>query len=264
MTELKTEIKTRRQYEAEIVGNHLSLLGLPADSVGTLSRMGRLRTRARGTYFAFSLSGAAYLLVNGCISQTGQPGKVRLWRDSMLFESVSSNTLPGTYNEDRTNIYAEQTTSYAGVCLSRSTFIEFPNSKLSLVATEDSAIGLMLARMANKRYVIAERLYTATRANPVTRVAAVLDYLTETTRRNLIKTREDGALVMTVVEEPVASGPSQADIADALCLGRATVEKAISELRQAGALKAFSPGERTNRCYPVKDWTLLKQIALGG
>ncbi|MFE2039184.1 hypothetical protein ACFXBB_39415, partial [Streptomyces scopuliridis] len=84
------------------------------------------------------------------------------------------------------------------------------------------------------------------------------------TGQPLVKTREDGALVRVVAEELVASGPSQADIADSLCLGRATVEKAVSELRRAGALKAFGPGERTNRCYSVKDWNLLKQIALGG
>jgi hypothetical protein len=75
---------------------------------------------------------------------------------------------------------------------------------------------------------------------------------------------EDGVLVMTTTEELVASGPSQADLADALCLGRATVEKAIAELRQLKALRSFGPGERANRCYPIEDRDLLRQIALGG
>jgi hypothetical protein len=122
----------------------------------------------------------------------------------------------------------------------------------------------MFARMATKRHTLTERLYTASRATPLARVAAVLNYLTEPTRRNRIRPREDGVLVMTTIEELIASGPSQADIADALCLGRATVEKAVSELRQLKALRAFEPGERTNRSYPVADRDLLRQIALGG
>jgi hypothetical protein len=30
------------------------------------------------------------------------------------------------------------------------------------------------------------------------------------------------------------------------------------------ALRSFGPGERANRCYPIEDRDLLRQIALGG
>ncbi|MGW0955364.1 Crp/Fnr family transcriptional regulator [Streptomyces sp. NPDC002545] len=257
-------LKTPRQHEASVVGEHLSQLDLPAETVNSLATIGRLRHRDRGDFIRFPLSRSSFLLVKGCISEIGQHGKARLWRDTMIFENMSSRSLFGAYNDERTSPDGEHGNSFTSICLSPCTIIELPNSKLSSMAMAYPAIGLVLAGMATKRHTVLERLYTATRATPVARVAAVLDYLTETTRKSVLKTREDGAVVVTLAEELVASGPSQADIADALCLGRATVEKAVSQLRQTGALKAFSPGERTNRCYPVKDRDLLRQIALGG
>ncbi|WP_153182777.1 Crp/Fnr family transcriptional regulator [Streptomyces sp. E2N166] len=205
----------------------------------------------------------AYFLVDGCISETVQAGKARLWRELMLFENISnSGGLPGSYSEEGIN--PTTTNLIHGSVLSRCVFIEVPATKLSTLASTDPAIALMLARMAAKRGALTERLYTATRASPVARVATVLNYLAAPTRRNVIRRRADGALVMSTTEELVASGPSQADLSDTLCLGRATVEKAIAELRQTGALRSFSPGERTNRCYPIQDRDLLRQIALGG
>ncbi|MFF7148113.1 hypothetical protein ACFZAO_08585 [Streptomyces griseoaurantiacus] len=209
------------------------------------------------------VSRSAYFLVDGRMAELVQNGKTRLWREVMLFENVSeSATFTGAYNEERPSGKPKEL--IAGAALSRCLFVEVPNSKLGALTMTDPAIALMLARMATKRYALTEQLYTASRAAPIARVAAVLNYLAETTRRNAIKPREDGVLVMTTTEELVASGPSQADIADALCLGRATVEKAIAELRQVKALRSFQPGERANRCYPIADRELLRQISLGG
>ncbi|MYS69613.1 hypothetical protein GTY88_04090 [Streptomyces sp. SID5926] len=254
---------TRRPREAEAIADFFSLYGLPHDSVEALTEVSRLRRRGRGRPLMLPVMKFAYFLVDGCMSETGQAGKARLWRELMLFESISnSGVLPGSYSEERIDPVTTGATAVS--TLTPCVFIEVPSSKMSALASTDPAIALMLARMAAKRGVLTERLYTATRASPVARVAAVLNYLAAPTRRNLIRRREDGALVMTTTEELVASGPSQADLSDALCLGRATVEKAIAELRQAGALRSFGPGERTNRCYPVQDRDLLRQISFGG
>jgi hypothetical protein len=258
-----TTVSRRPSNEARAIADFFALYGLPPDSVEALADVSRLRSRRRGLPLMLGLARAAYFLIDGRVSEHVQPGKVRLWRELMLFESISDTTFfPGTYSEERPNPNPKEMT--VGTCLSRCVFVEVPNSKLASLATTDPAIAFLLARMATKRHTLTERLYTATRAAPVARVAAVLNYLAEPTRRNLIKPREDGVMVMTSAEELVASGPSQADIADALCLGRATVEKAISELRQVKALRSFGPGERANRCYPVEDRHLLRQISLGG
>jgi hypothetical protein len=92
----------------------------------------------------------------------------------------------------------------------------------------------------------------------------VLDYLAELERKRLPVRKEDGTLRAEVFDELVASGPSQGDIAEALCLGRATVEKAIAGLRHDRVLRAFGPGERTNRYYVIEDRDLLRQVARGG
>ncbi|MEU9669350.1 hypothetical protein AB0E25_27910 [Streptomyces bobili] len=249
--------------ESRSVADFFTLHGLPPDSVEALTDVSRLRRRSRGRPMVLGVARAAYFLVDGRMAEVVQPGKTRLWREVMLFERVSTTaSFSGTYNEERPSPAPREL--IAGTPLSRCLFVEVPNTKLISLAMTDPAIALMLARMATKRHTLTERLYTASRAAPVARVAAVLNYLAEPTRRNVIKPREDGAMVMTTAEELVASGPSQADIADALCLGRATVEKAIAELRQAKALRSFSPGERANCCYPIADRDLLRQIALGG
>ncbi|KDN74877.1 hypothetical protein DF19_27735 [Streptomyces olindensis] len=254
----------RRPSEARAITEFFSLHGLPPDSAEALTEVSRLRRRDRGRPLVLPVAQSAFFLVDGRVSELVQPGKVRLWRELMLFESVSNTAfLPGTYTEERVTSNPRQLTS--GSTLSRCVFVEVPNAKLNALVMTDPAISLMLARMAAKRHLLTERLYTASRSTPAARVAAVLNYLAEPTRRNVIKPRsEDGVMVMTTTEELVASGPSQADLADALCLGRATVEKAISELRQLKALRSFGPGERANRCYPIEDRDLLRQISLGG
>ncbi|MER7178574.1 hypothetical protein ABT404_03635 [Streptomyces hyaluromycini] len=254
---------SRKSRESRAIADFFALHGLPPDSVEALADVSRLRRRSRNRPMTLRVTRAAYFLVDGRVTELVPSGKARLWREVMLFEGVTSTAFfPGTYDEERPEKKTEELIS--GTTLSSCLFIEVPNSRLASLATTDPAIALMLARMATKRHTLTERLYTASRSAPVARVAAVLNYLAEPTRRNVIKTRDDGVLVMTTAEELVASGPSQADIADALCLGRATVEKAIAELRQVKALKSFSPGERANRCYPVEDRSLLRQISLGG
>ncbi|MGA4837391.1 hypothetical protein [Streptomyces sp. G45] len=238
--------------------------GLPPDSAELLSRVSRLRKMNRGRAMVLRAMRTAYFLVEGCVAELVQPGKIRMWREAMLFEAVTGpvpSPDPGSTEE----LLSAPTEVAVITAMSPCVLVEVPHTKLASLATADPAIALMLARMAAKRHTLTERLYGATRAAPVARVAAVLNYLAGPTRKNVVKPREeDGVLVMSTTHELVASGPSQADIADALCLGRATVEKAIAELRQAKALRSFVPGERANRCYPIADQDLLRQIALGG
>ncbi|GAA2616109.1 hypothetical protein GCM10010304_81990 [Streptomyces roseoviolaceus] len=256
--------ETIRRHEIGMIREHLSVLGLPDGSANSLSEVARLRARNRGSTFMVGPTKMSYLLITGRVAELFSPlSQERLWRDAMFFEDVSSMPFPGTYS-DEGMATSRFNPSYM-VCLTSCRLIEFPSSRLHELAMGDPAIALFLARMANKRHALTEQLYGATRATPVSRVAAVLEYLAEPRRFNQVKHRKtDGKAVMTVAEEVVASGPSQTDIADSLSLGRATVEKAIAELRKVGALKAFGPGERTNCTYPVADQGLLMQIALGG
>lgn len=257
----------KRPNETRAIAEFFTMHGLPPDSVESLTEASRLRRRDRGRHLMLGLARASYFLIDGRVSELVQPGKVRLWRELMLFESISSSMyFPSAYSDEKASATSSSNAKEltAGMCLSRCLFVEVPNFRLTSLATTDPAIALMLARMATKRHTLTEHMYTASRATPIARVATVLNYLAVPSRRTLPKPREDGVLVMTTTEELVASGPSQADIADALCLGRATVEKAIAELRQIKALRAFSPGERANRCYPIEDRDILLQISRGG
>lgn len=248
----------RKNPGAKAISDFFGLQGLSPDLADSLAEASRIRIRERGHEIMRLLRPSVYFLVDGRVSEEVLPGKTRLWREVFLLGDLTDVL---QYGEESTRWAVSRGNMMYGMCLSRCILIEVPKPKLASLATTEPAITLMLARMANKRHTLTERLYTVNRASPVVRVAAILNYLMEPTRRNVIRTRKDGALVMTTSEELVAAGPSQADIADALCLGRATVEKALSELRQLGALRAFGPGERTNRCYPVENQDLLRQIA---
>jgi hypothetical protein len=253
----------RRLKESGAIADFFALHGLPPDSVEALAEASRLRRRGRNRPLTLRVERVAYFLVDGRIREDLWSGKTRLWREVMLFESV---TTAGTsrMNDEATLQNRGSQRLMSGTSLSSCLFIEVPSVSLSSLATVDPAIALMLAHMATKRHTLTERLYTADRSAPVARVAAVLNFLTERTRREIVEPGSDGTGVLRTVEELVASGPSQADIADALCLGRATVEKAITDLRRVKALKSFGTGERTNRCYPIEDPDLLRQIAFGG
>jgi CRP-like cAMP-binding protein len=255
---MSVSLPSTRQREAKAISDFFSLLGLHPDSIDSLTDISRLRRRDRGSGVRLG-SGRSYFLIDGRMSELVQPGKIRLWREVMLLEDITI-TLPALNDDWR----REKRSPSVWECLSSCLLVEIPSMKLHSMTGSDPGIALMLAAMATKRHTLTERLYTASRATPTARVAAVLDYLTEPRRRNRVKTRADGVLVMTTIEELIATGPSQADIADALCLGRATVEKALSELRLRKALRAFEPGERTNRSYPVADRDLLREIARTG
>jgi CRP-like cAMP-binding protein len=202
----------------------------------------------------------AYFLIDGLVSQSVRPNQTRLWREPMLFEDAMSDDERPVFHSP----YGVTLPTY-GVALTRCSYIEIPNIRLRALAKVEPEVGMLIARMATARHALTDRLYASGHDAPTVRVAALLDYLTRHQRKTLLTTREeDGVQVMTTIDELVAEGPRQSDIAEALCLGRATVEKALSELRRVGALRAFGRGERTNRCYPVKDRDLLRQAARGG
>ncbi|MDJ0384325.1 helix-turn-helix domain-containing protein [Streptomyces sp. G-G2] len=135
---------------------------------------------------------------------------------------------------------------------------------LALLIEQETSLALLLAQLANDRAMTVESVYAASKSDPVTGVARLLEYLAESrtnphgagrirwTRSGIHKVPE-GALTV--------SGPSQADLADALGLGRTTVEKALASLRAEGVLTALPPGTRSNRYYEIADFALLRSVA---
>ncbi|GAA5029266.1 hypothetical protein GCM10023335_68140 [Streptomyces siamensis] len=97
-------------------------------------------------------------------------------------------------------------------------------------------------------------------------MAALLDCLAGVDAMVRPKTveNENRQLVAKPMRSPIVERPTQHDLAEALHLGHATVERAVAELRREGALVRFRKGERTNRVYEIADRDILQQIARGG
>ncbi|MFF4442439.1 Crp/Fnr family transcriptional regulator [Streptomyces sp. NPDC001621] len=128
----------------------------------------------------------------------------------------------------------------------------------------DLALGVM--RLIAAHHQATEDLYGVCKHSPASRVARLLLYLSQAPLaegpviRN--RSREDGKTVVRPIPGGIVEGPTQADIADALGLARATVEKIIAAFRADGVLWKPSPGERRrNRVYEIQDRAMLAEVA---
>ncbi|MFE2684481.1 LexA family transcriptional regulator [Streptomyces mirabilis] len=119
-----------------------------------------------------------------------------------------------------------------------------------------------LAVMDSLKYTALESVYGASRRSPVARVARLIRFLAVDVGAYEAHDR-DGDRIVRIAPQGLVEGPTQADLADALALGRATVEKSLVTLREKGALRAAAPGERTNRFYLITDKDLLEHIGRG-
>ncbi|MER5927870.1 Crp/Fnr family transcriptional regulator [Streptomyces mirabilis] len=227
-----------------------------------LASVARYRVHGRGQSLLIRRSpGYVHFLIDGCVLEETTDSQIsRLWRDGAVFgEQEILHSLSPT-NQPKPN-----RTRFLNF-LSESRCLLIPREKLRVLALNDPSAMFMLARVGMNRANTIERLYTVTRKSPASRVAALLDYLAGQTTVMRPKTveNEEKQLVVKPMRNAIVEGPTQNDISEALNLGRATVERAVRELRKEGALQRFGKGERTNRVYEIADRDLLQQIAQGG
>ncbi|MFE8962105.1 helix-turn-helix domain-containing protein [Streptomyces iakyrus] len=177
----------------------------------------------------------------GCI-QTNAHGFTRLWKGRIFFfRSTGRSYMPEIY--------------------SRGNFRAFsvPESFLREIVQRDASIGAALLQLSLKQQQIADDIYGVRADPPLARVATLLEYLAQE-RSTPVWDVDTGAVVAQRTRH-VIDGPTQTDMAEALGLGRATVEKALAELRKAGALAA--PDRRRNRYYEIADTDLIRLISMG-
>ncbi|MFG2131498.1 ArsR/SmtB family transcription factor [Streptomyces sp. NPDC048751] len=177
----------------------------------------------------------------GCV-QTNAHGSARLWKGKIFFfRGAGRSYMPEIY--------------------SRGSFRAFsvPESFLREIVQRDASIGAVLLQLSLKQQQIADDIYGVRADPPVARVATLLEYLAEE-RSMPVWDVETGAVVGQKTKH-VIDGPTQSDLAEALGLGRATVEKALAELRKSGALAA--PDRRRNRYYEIADTDLIRLISMG-
>ncbi|MFK4122489.1 hypothetical protein [Streptomyces longwoodensis] len=187
-------------------------------------------------------------LQRGCVLATAQ-GVPRLWKGRAFFGT-------GALWEGAHPITPPKLLTRGPV-----TALLVPSAYLQEVALVESTLALALLRMNLEQQQIMDQVYGVNGEAPVSRVAGLLNYLSE--MRHYAVRDESGQSIVGMQERVTVEGPTQIDMADALGLGRATVEKALAALRKAEILKAQVPGSRRNRHYEIINGNGLKMVAMG-
>ncbi|MGW4880021.1 helix-turn-helix domain-containing protein [Streptomyces sp. NPDC004262] len=188
-------------------------------------------------------------LYNGYVVTDPLRRTSRLWRGRSFFGTSH------VWEEGVTDLDNPQVVSRGPV-----TALSLPGRALREAILHEPALGVALLRMTFEQQQITEVVYGASNEVPLVRVAGMLDYLAVS--RSVV-VQAANKTVVTSQRKKLIVGPTQTDIADALGMGRATVEKALATLRKEGALKATPPGQRKNRRYEIADDEKLKLIAMG-
>lgn len=249
-----------RSWQHQSVFSYLRSLGLPEYAVDSLMTAARIEMRQRGDVLSYGREWI-HIITRGVIKETTPHGNNRLWRRGMILGDVSRVMLRKRTPTDQagswgTGPHITFLTTGVSLSLTARTFAG--------LIEKEPVLALLLAQLTNERAQKVESVYASSKADPGVRVARLLEYLVLRTRqrdgvdrfrwtRSGMHPVPDGAYTLT--------GPSQADIADALGLGRTTVEKAIASLRAEGILNALEPGTRSNRYYEIMDYGRLKSLA---
>ncbi|MFB6521020.1 Crp/Fnr family transcriptional regulator [Streptomyces sp. NPDC056401] len=243
-----------------ITASYLRSLGLPMHAIESLISSARTDSRRRGDVLAYGQEWI-HIVGRGVIKETTPHGTERLWRQGAILGDISRVMLrKGTTDESGSRGTGPHITF-----LSTGTCMSLTARTFATLIEKEPVLALLLAQLTNERSQNVESVYAASKADPVIRVARLLDYLLEPparTRKGLNRYRWTRTGVHPVPSEALTlTGPSQADIASALGLGRTTVEKAIAALRVEGVLAALAPGTRSNRYFQIMDSGRLRSLA---
>ncbi|MFB8413965.1 Crp/Fnr family transcriptional regulator [Streptomyces albidoflavus] len=241
------------------VFSYLRSLGLPEYAIESLMAAARIESRQRGDVLSYGPEWI-HLITLGVVKETTPHGNSRLWRRGAILGDISRVML----RKGMTDQVSSWATGPHVTFLTPGVSLSLTARTFAHLIEKEPVLALLLAQLTNDRSQRVESVYASSKADPRVRVARLFEYLVLRSRRregverfrwtrNGIHPVPEGAYTLT--------GPSQADIAEALGLGRTTVEKAIASLRAEGILNALEPGTRSNRYYEIMDFGRLKSLA---
>jgi biotin operon repressor len=251
-------------WAAEATTHFMRSLGLPPYAVESLLQKGRLETHRNGDVLAYG-SEWIHIIIRGVIKETTPHGTTRLWRQGTMLGDISRVMLrKGTTDPSGARSIGPRITF-----LSTSISLSVTTRTLATMIEREPILTLLLAQLTNERAQTIESVYAVSKADPGIRVARLLDYLAPPQwnhpkrQKGVDRLRWTRTGMYAVPEDAVTlTGPSQVDIADALGLGRTTVEKVVASLRADGILNVLAPGTRSNRYYEIGDRHRLRAMAM--
>ncbi len=197
-----------------------------------LMRSGVMRTFARDERVRGVLTGAGnhvHFVTSGCVAEEA----------SYHATSTIRFRTPGAVLGDL-EVFDDQAQTPIATCLTPTLTISLPINRIRALAEHHPLIMLTMGRSVAERQRLTERIYNLFNRTPEQRVSTLLFELA-------VATDNDGPLRV--------AGPSQTNLAEALMLSRASVEKVIRTLKSEGVIDT---GYRT---FIVLDIAALRRIA---
>ncbi|BCL29495.1 Crp/Fnr family transcriptional regulator [Streptomyces aurantiacus] len=152
-----------------------------------------------------------YVVLGGCVVQERFPFNTKIAR----FRGVGQVLGEAKLIEPRSSVRT--------VCLTTTWVLPCDTRRVNLLLTQDHEAKRALLRSLEDRNRSDERIYATTSRSPLARVSALLHHLAM-----VAGTRDPaGPTGHTTID-----GPRQRDLAEALLLGRSTVENAVATLRR--------------------------------
>jgi CRP-like cAMP-binding protein len=152
-----------------------------------------------------------YVVLGGCVVQERFPFNTKIAR----FRGVGQVLGEAKLIEPRSSVRT--------VCLTTTRVLPCDTRRVNLLLTQDHEAKRALLRSLEDRNRSDERIYATTSRSPLARVSALLHHLA------MVAGTQDpaGPTGHTIID-----GPRQQDLAEALLLGRSTVENAVATLRK--------------------------------
>ncbi|MGO4636371.1 Crp/Fnr family transcriptional regulator [Streptomyces sp. 2RAF24] len=142
--------------------------------------------------------------------------------------------------------------------LCETTVLRIDRDVLRSWAMRDLSVQRMIYYVLNERLGVQEMVYGLDHRPTLARVAELIHYLAR--RLQAFRAAPPGA--PRGEEDMVVQGPTQKDLADALGLSLASVEKSIGILRTHQVIASSGKG-RANRSYTILDLDLLMAVGVG-
>jgi CRP-like cAMP-binding protein len=201
----------------------------------------------RDTVFRGGGQHRVLLVVAGCVREDHPDGRVRLWCPGTLLGDWSGTTTESTQVTLLTNRTIVSSVSVPAIFQ---------------LTQEYPELAYALAAKSMQRLEDTEKVYGARKRSVLAQVSQLLSWLSSGTMAHE-KRGIEGRFVLTHGIDGVVQGPTRADLADALGVSKAAVEKALAELRTRDLVTRPSglDGSRANRLYVILDRARLDAVA---
>ncbi|GAA3849347.1 Crp/Fnr family transcriptional regulator [Streptomyces sedi] len=196
---------------------YLDLHGLTERAAELLQANLTPRSLSKGAQLrSVSTGGEVHLILQGVIRETDFPTgdpRVRFWG-------------PGTLTGDQF-VVTDEARFVSVECVTGVLSLSCPLSRMRALTTAENSVMRFVAERIVRRQWAADHVYSNFREPPLERVCRLLLHLNQ-------RDEHDG--------NAVVRGPSQAELAEALMLSRASVENALRQLRKEGVLRTSYRG----------------------